>query len=469
MNRIFIIFFIIITGCNRNSLSTLPENGVTDRFDASSFFPIPKSPQRKGDPNIGKKYLLEGDYLDSGIPLALMESMGMAPKMDDVLGRSGKNATMPPVFTATTSANGVEIIAPNCLICHGAFLDDKYIIGLGNYDFDGTMSTDFALKSMGFMVEKKYSKNSKEWESFEQFYKSTLALSGNTKTESVGANSADKITEVLLAHRKMPNMEWSDEPLLSINEFTAPADPPAWWLLKKKNAQFTTGIGRGDFARISTASSLLTMNDIDKVKEIDSKFTDIVAFIKSLDAPEYPDQIDQKLASKGGLIFNNTCSKCHGTYGSQETYPNFIVHHDIIKTDPSLAESYHERKVFVDLYNDSWFGEGDHAAHIVPSFGYVAPPLDGVWATGPYLHNGSVPTIEGVLNSKQRPTYWKRSHSPKDYNYTSLGWKYEKQNEKIDKYTYDTTLKGYGNQGYYFGDNLSENERFAVIEYLKTL
>jgi hypothetical protein len=34
---------------------------------------------------------------------------------------------------------------------------------------------------------------------------------------------------------------------------------------------------------------------------------------------------------------------------------------------------------------------------------------------------------------------------------------------------YNTTLPGYGNQGHYFGDKLNDDERKAVIEYLKTL
>ena len=40
--------------------------------------------------------------------------------------------------------------------------------------------------------------------------------------------------------------------------------------------------------------------------------------------------------------------------------------------------------------------------------GYQAPPLYGVWATAPYFHNGSVPTIEEVLNSSERPQIWQR-------------------------------------------------------------
>ena len=59
----------------------------------------------------------------------------------------------------------------------------------------------------------------------------------------------------------------------------------------------------------------------------------------------------------------------------------------------------------------------------IPFPGYMPPPLDGIWATAPYLHNGSVPTVELVLNSKARPAVWKRvdldsTHFDED----ALGW-----------------------------------------------
>jgi len=85
------------------------------------------------------------------------------------------------------------------------------------------------------------------------------------------------------------------------------------------------------------------------------------------------------------------------------------------------------------------------------------------------LHNGSVPTLSGVLNSNSRPKYWSRTFDDADINSIDVGWNYMIQNSKFNKNTYDTTLKGYGNSGHTFGDSLTENERKAVIEYLKTL
>jgi hypothetical protein len=73
------------------------------------------------------------------------------------------------------------------------------------------------------------------------------------------------------------------------------------------------------------------------------------------------------------------------------------------------------------------------------------------------------------LDSSQRPTYWRRSFDSKDFDWSDVGWNFETKSSKVDKYTYDTTLPGYGNQGHYFGDRFSESERDDLIEYLKTL
>jgi hypothetical protein len=111
--------------------------------------------------------------------------------------------------------------------------------------------------------------------------------------------------------------------------------------------------------------------------------------------------------------------------------------------------------------------------------GYQAPPLDGVWATAPYFHNGSVPTVYQVLNSKARPKVYTRSYrtEKEDYDPTRLGWKITVLDGSPDsklsgferRKIYDTTQPGRGNSGHPFGDKLTDDERMAVIEYLKTL
>ena len=50
-----------------------------------------------------------------------------------------------------------------------------------------------------------------------------------------------------------------------------------------------------------------------------------------------------------------------------------------------------------------------------------------------------------------------------------IGWNYVTLTTKSDTKTYDTSIKGYGNQGHIYGDKLSVSERTNLIEYLKTL
>ncbi|RYE00865.1 MAG: hypothetical protein EOP50_03010 [Sphingobacteriales bacterium] len=123
----------------------------------------------------------------------------------------------------------------------------------------------------------------------------------------------------------------------------------------------------------------------------------------------------------------------------------------------------------MDWFNRSWFRQGDHPAELSPSNGYVAPPLDGIWVTAPYLHNGSVPSLEALLNSPARPRYWSRDFKRPQYNYGSPGWVYKEESAGGKGDTYNTDLPGYSNRGHYFGDALSTEQRKAVIEYLKTL
>jgi mono/diheme cytochrome c family protein len=224
------------------------------------------------------------------------------------------------------------------------------------------------------------------------------------------------------------------------------------------------------------ASSLCT-DSVQEAETIDAYFNDIRAFIVSLQAPPYPFAIDTALADMGRPIFEQNCAGCHGTYGEDESYPNLLIPLGVVGTDPVVAlggtsEAFGE--ALVQWYNASWYGT---AARMEPFAGYIAPPLDGVWATGPFLHNGSVPTIEGVLNSEKRPRYWKRvDFDSRNFDEDALGWPYVELDAGHDqadpaerKFIYDTSQIAHTNTGHPFGDHLDDAQRRAVLEYLKTL
>ncbi len=238
---------------------------------------------------------------------------------------------------------------------------------------------------------------------------------------------------------------------------------------------FHTGIGRGDHARLMMSASMLCTDSVEEAERIDSVFNDVRAYLTTLRPPPYPYPIDRKLAAEGRDVFEAFCSECHGTYGEKESYPNLIIPLEEVGTDPLLWQSTaREGLPMVEWFNRSFYGR---TARLVPGPGYVAPPLDGIWATAPYLHNGSVPTVEALLDSSKRPTWWRRSFSQSQFDPVALGWKHQvlshgkatETDTSRRKRIYDTTLPGYSNQGHTLGDDLSDGQRHAVIEYLKTL
>ena len=92
------------------------------------------------------------------------------------------------------------------------------------------------------------------------------------------------------------------------------------------------------------------------------------------------------------------------------------------------------------------------------------------------MHNGSVPNLAALLDSRLRPRFW-RHVTPQDYDHEVLGWRSQTleagkaaaQTAEERKRIYDTTLPGYGNAGHTFADRLSDTQRQALLEYLKTL
>ena len=431
---------------------------------------LPPSNQRIGDPVKGREYLITGDYIDSGIPLDVFtNTIGRVAEANNHLNRAGVNTDIPYSYSAVTASNGVEVVAPNCLQCHGGYVNGDFILGLGDNAADYTLDQSLFAGQLDQLVTSLYSTDSPEWDAYFPFTRSIQATGKDLVTDVVGVNPANKLAFILAAHRDNQDLTWSDEELFPVPDELYPSDVPAWWLLKKKNTMFSAGIGRGDFAKIMMAASVLVVEDTIQAAEIDRNFVDVLAFINTLEAPKYPLAIDINKALKGEMLFKDNCAKCHGTYGDNETYPNFLVHHDLIQTDPAVAQNDYSNEDFEQWYNVSWFGTGENSARVETTSGYIAPPLDGVWATAPYLHNGSVPTLDALLDSESRPTYWDKRLSSDTYDLELVGMDYIEQESKTSNYTYNTTLKGYGNQGHYFADHLSDNQRSDLIEYLKTL
>jgi hypothetical protein len=198
--------------------------------------------------------------------------------------------------------------------------------------------------------------------------------------------------------------------------------------------------------------------------------------------PKWPADIfgpvDETKAKAGEKIFNDTCRDCH---------QNRLYALTDVGTDPQRANSFGQPvaggapfptaiKPILDglkarAFADDAVSPADQAAMdanpvIWRATGqYLARPLTGVWATAPYLHNGSVPTIWHLLHPADRPAKFivgNREYDPAKLGYAvdGSGW------------TFDTAQPGNSNIGHAgdkYGTNLPEDQKAALIEYLKTI
>jgi len=253
-------------------------------------------------------------------------------------------------------------------------------------------------------------------------------------------------------------------------------------------------------------------NDYAKAREVFRAC--VPAYFKSLSTPRYPfiDDVSEQNADKGHVVFKVTCGRCHGDFtktGAKAyalvSFPNKLVDHDELGTDPLRITGVFD----MNLEEKKRFLSGK----VRTTNRYVAPPLVGIWARGPYLHNASVPTLYNLLKSSTRPRKYSMKPSsidPTNYDQARVGWKYidvsSKSHEQIledmerEPYlrvfdpdwrspeqwddlrqslaaishvkvdpTKPELFTGMLNTGHTFGDDLTEEDRLALIEFLKCL
>ncbi len=361
---------------------------------------------------------------------------------------------------------------------------------------------------------------------------------------------------------------------------TGTEDPPVWWNYGHRPLKFFDGGMSADAQRIGI-SFFYRLGDanVEAAKAwLEENDQDAVAWLLDRKAPVWPEAIDVALAEQGAVLFhskdlwaepgnaerprpaggNGSCASCHGAYSPRyvndkrylddpalEGIAGYIVPRDLIGTDPARVDGNSEDVAAYAQYD--WFAYpeqrgtdqdcGDQNLSRIRGDrenGYLAPPLYGVWATAPYFHNGSVPSVWEVLKSEDRKPIWRRLSAPNDtglpvvmgfdrnfargYDRQKLGWIYEEvscgaggalpllecdplnsaeeplfqqilsllsdnnglawnlQNlppltdaQVEQRKIYNTTHYSQGNEGHEFTDVLTDTERRAIIEYLKTL
>jgi cytochrome c5 len=246
-------------------------------------------------------------------------------------------------------------------------------------------------------------------------------------------------------------------------------------------------------------------------------------WVRELNSPAWPEnvfgKIDTAKASQGEKLYANACAQCHQVIprsaAIKTAYRAVITPLGEIGTDPTELTNMSGRKYVAGIYEGKKSGSfagspipnpttglnplvnavtgsllqhkfesikafADEYATRTPSpytgaAGYKGRPLNGIWATAPYLHNGSVPNLyELLLPVEERSKTF--TLGSREFDPVRVGYAMDqpKQAEGYTPFTFDTSLKGNWNKGHEFlttqdGTPFTEEQRWQLVEYMKTL
>ena len=240
---------------------------------------------------------------------------------------------------------------------------------------------------------------------------------------------------------------------------------------------------------------------------------DMLAWVKVLQSPKWPETIlpgiDRDKASKGRKLYEEQCVSCHQLTLTRDEqmkpYNAVMVPQTEVGTDRAelvlIEESVQKTGILEgtkmlyiagdklgattlakNLLNITSIGvmvrhplesirqglrdfTGTKGRIIKSQYDYKARPLTGIWATAPYLHNGSVPSLyQLLLPSAKRDSIFYTGNREFDPKYVG-----QISTEQAGLFKFDTSLYGNSNSGHEYGTTLNKQQRFELIEFMKSL
>jgi len=189
----------------------------------------------------------------------------------------------------------------------------------------------------------------------------------------------------------------------------------------------------------------------------------ITDYLLKAPVPKYPYPVDAALAQQGAAVWATACAQCHAPGGKRT---GTIIPQTEVGTDRHRMDMW--TKSAATAYNA--FGEGRSwkFSNFRSTNGYVAMPMDGLWLTGPFLHNGSVPSLADLLEPvAARPKQFWRGYDV--YDPTRVGFVTTGPEAQREGTFLDTSQPGNSNAGHTYGTELPAASKRALLEYLKTL
>lgn len=518
--------------------STPPEfRYAPDKHPGYSFVNLDPETLDGADAIDGLNHLLRGDGFTLRLPFKLAKSSLFNKPVDWQLRNRGwlpnpfvsrlDEGKPVPLNQSMFAKDGISYTNSNCMMCHGSVVGTQVIAGLANKDLNSPQLLADAMRFENGLPLLMSLAGLKPVER-----EATRGLVANTRAmiapffrfaTSVGDNQGPFFSWGYVAHLKDPKVsldetiaEGERTPLTELLYGQAhfpTVQAMAWWNIKYKTSHYwyrdsAVNLQQAGVDFVINFSAPAFTGPRPPFAERAAITRKILAYAYQTKSPPFPGELDAASAERGRALFHGQtrtasgatlpCFNCHGTYARKEdgagwlvSYPNTTPLRDV-GTDPAYNEILKRLKPIAD----SLASAGDVHGEMMPQYGtpsspgYVAPPLDGVWASAPYFHNGSVPTLEQVLNPDARMPIWAASEDPTAYDLAQVGLsarelsladvaslrKAAKYGSPIDEQVqlpaqriYDTREPGKSNRGHEFGRVLSAAERADVIAFLKTL
>jgi mono/diheme cytochrome c family protein len=192
----------------------------------------------------------------------------------------------------------------------------------------------------------------------------------------------------------------------------------------------------------------------------------LITYVRTLKAPASPHKPDPKAVERGRSLFAQQCAACHAAGGERT---GKIIPPAEIGTD--IQRNYMWTEAAVKAYTGYKKGYDWNFTGFRKDDGYLATTLDGLWLNGPYLHNGSVPTLRDLLKvPAERPVTFTRGGDLVDgKNGGFVSPPCDPAIATGSGFCYDTRLIGNSNAGHAFGTMLPQADKDNLLAYLLTL
>jgi mono/diheme cytochrome c family protein len=239
-------------------------------------------------------------------------------------------------------------------------------------------------------------------------------------------------------------------------------DFPAVWRLGERKGQLYHSAGEAKTLYAVVATSAVGIGSLPRQGFVERNQW-LEEFIAKAGPPPFPGKIDSALADQGKAVFQARCAECHAEGGRRTGTAIPLAE---LGTDEEHVLAWRQQDA--DRMNLVVRGLGAANADVEGAQGgYVARPLIGIWLLGPFLHNGSVPTLWDLLQPPgRRPTVFYRGYDVVDFD--RVGFMSTGGEAEAYGFRFDTGIRGNGNGGHVYGTDLGDGEKRTLVEFLKT-